>query len=69
MKHATPAQRLLGLRIHTTVFVPVVLGLIALNLWLGPPYWVAWVLLGRGVGLVAHWLSLRLSSRGPAGPP
>lgn len=37
MRYATAAQRWLGLRIHATVFFPVLLAVIVLNLWLGPP--------------------------------
>lgn len=68
MQHATAAQRRLGLRIHATVFFPVLLVLIALNLWLGPPYWCVWVVIGWSIGLLAHWLSVRFSSGGAAEP-
>jgi len=46
--------RLKGFYIHAAVFVLVMLALIALNVFLGQPYWVAWVLLGWGLGLVGH---------------
>lgn len=29
--------------------------LFVINLSTGSPYWVLWVLLGWGVGLLAHW--------------
>ena len=29
--------------------------LLAINLWKGAPYWIFWVLLGWGIGLLAHW--------------
>jgi hypothetical protein len=29
--------------------------MLILNLWIGPPYWVLWVLLGWGAGLLSHW--------------
>ncbi|MBP1852908.1 2TM domain-containing protein [Rhizobium halophytocola] len=66
MKNASQAQMKLGLRIHATVFVPTIILLIIVNFLIGPPYWFGWVLLGWGVGLIAHWLSVRyhVSQRG-----
>lgn len=66
MKNASQAQMLLGLRIHATVFVPTVIILIIINFLIGPPYWFAWILLGWGIGLIAHWWSVRyhISRRG-----
>ena len=29
--------------------------LMVINLWTGAPYWILWVLLGWGIGLLAHW--------------
>lgn len=29
--------------------------LVAINVWTGAPYWVQWVILGWGTGVVAHW--------------
>jgi hypothetical protein len=26
-----------------------------INLAEGPPYWILWVLMGWGIGLVSHW--------------
>ena len=43
-----------GFYIHALVFALVVSGLAALNLALGKPYWVLWVLLGWGLGLLLH---------------
>ena len=40
--------------IHGLVFLLVISGLLALNLALGKPYWVLWVLLGWGVGVALH---------------
>uniref|UniRef100_UPI0031012284 2TM domain-containing protein n=1 Tax=Neorhizobium sp. EC2-8 TaxID=3129230 RepID=UPI0031012284 len=48
MKNASTAQRQLGLRIHAIVFVPVIIVLVIVNLLIGSPYWVHWVLLGWG---------------------
>lgn len=59
MKYATPAERQLGLRIHAIVFVPSIIVLVVINLLTGAPYWVLWVLLGWGIGLLSHWLSVR----------
>jgi len=48
-----------GLAHHTLIFVIVIALLAALNWYLGPPYWVQWVLLGWGAGLALHALLLR----------
>jgi hypothetical protein len=49
------AEKKLGFRIHAIVFVPSMVLLFLINMWIGPPYWVLWVLLGWGIGLLAHW--------------
>jgi hypothetical protein len=49
------ADKRLGVRIHATAFVGTLLVLIGINVWMGPPYWVAWVVPGWTVGLVCHW--------------
>ena len=46
--------RLKGFYVHASIFVLVLLGLVAINLWIGPPYWVLWVFLGWGAGLAGH---------------
>jgi 2TM domain len=46
--------RLKGFYTHATVFVLVLLGLLTVNLWAGPPYWVQWVFLGWGIGMIGH---------------
>jgi len=46
--------RLKGIYIHTAIFALVLLGLGGLNLFLGQPYWVVWVFLGWGLGLLGH---------------
>lgn len=46
--------RLKGFYVHAASFALVVLGLAAINVWLGPPYWVLWVFLGWGIGLIGH---------------
>jgi hypothetical protein len=47
--------RKLGFQIHAFAFVATMVLLVAINLAKGPPYWFLWVLLGWGVGLLAHW--------------
>lgn len=59
MKNASPARMLLGLRIHAAAFVGTIIVLLAVNVMVGPPYWVGSVLLGWGIGLISHWLSVR----------
>jgi len=55
MKHVSPAGKRLGVQIHALVFVLTMALLVAINLWTGSPYWVLWVLLGWGTGLLTHW--------------
>lgn len=55
MHNATPTQKQLGFKIHALTFVPVIAGLIIVNLLTGAPYWVQWVVLGWGIGLFCHW--------------
>jgi hypothetical protein len=55
MMHRRDKSRNLGFRVHLFVFVLSMLIQTAINVWLGPPYWVLWVLPGWGVGLAAHW--------------
>ncbi len=48
----------LGLYIHTTVFVCVILLLVVVNLLTTPGYlWVLWPFFGWGLGLFLHWFS------------
>lgn len=58
MKHASREQRQLGFRIHAIAFVAIMVVLLIVNLWIGSPYWVHWVLLGWGIGIISHWVSL-----------
>ncbi|CAN7498952.1 MULTISPECIES: 2TM domain-containing protein [Neorhizobium] len=69
MKHASPEQRQLGLRIHAVVFIPAIVVLLIVNLLTGSPYWIVWVVLGWGIGLLAHWLSVRRYGDRNAGTP
>ena len=45
-----------GFYIHLLVFVAVVLLLAIVNAATGGPWWVLWVVLGWGIGVLAHWL-------------
>jgi fatty acid desaturase len=53
-----------GFYIHLTVFVLVLAGLFAIDLATGSEWWVHWVLLGWGVGVIAH--ALAVFGRAPA---
>lgn len=55
MTHGGPAARKLGFHVHAFVFVLTMVLLVAINLWIGSPYWVLWILIGWGIGLLAHW--------------
>jgi membrane-bound metal-dependent hydrolase YbcI (DUF457 family) len=44
---------------HVMAFAVVVALLAALNWYIGKPYWVEWVFLGWGAGLVLHAVLLR----------
>ena len=59
MKNATPAQMRTGLRIHAITFVASMAVMVVVNVFVGAPYWVLWVLLGWGVGILSHWLAVR----------
>lgn len=55
MKHLSEPARKLGLNIHAIVFVLTMVLLAAINVVLGRPYWVLWVLPGWGIGILMHW--------------
>ena len=55
MHSLTLPQQKRGFNIHAFVFVVTMVLLVAINLWKGAPYWVLWVLLGWGIGLLSHW--------------
>lgn len=59
MKNATPQQKRLGLYIHAIAFAGGMILLLLINLLIGQPYWIVWVLLGWGIGLLSHWLAVR----------
>src|SRR5688500_9166126 len=43
-----------GFYMHLFVFAMVLAGLAIINLATGGPWWVLWVLLGWGIGILAH---------------
>jgi fatty acid desaturase len=47
-----------GFYIHLFVFAMVLAGLIIVNLASGGPWWVLWVLLGWGIGILAHAITV-----------
>ena len=55
MKKLDLSARKRGFRIHLIVFVLKMALLAVINLWTGAPYWVAYVLMGWGTGILAHW--------------
>lgn len=55
MKKLDVSERKRGLRIHAIVFVLKMAFLVGINLWTGAPYWVLYVLVGWGIGILAHW--------------
>lgn len=55
MKHLSESAKRAGFNIHAIVFAPTIVLLIILNLIIGRPYWVQWVVLGWGIGLLMHW--------------
>lgn len=58
MRKVGMSEMKLGLRIHAIVFAPSMVLLLIINLFTGAPYWVLWVALGWGSGLLAHWLAV-----------
>jgi fatty acid desaturase len=47
-----------GFYIHLAVFVLVVAGLLLINLATGQPWWVLWVFLGWGLGVLTHGIAV-----------
>jgi len=46
-----------GFYVHLIVFALVLMGLIVVNSATGGPWWVVWVFLGWGLGVLAHGLA------------
>lgn len=67
MKRLGPSERKRGFRIHSIVFVPSMALLAGINLWTGTPCWVAYVLVGWGTGVLAHWWFVLGPGARPAG--
>lgn len=55
MRHMSEAARKQGFNIHAIVFVPTMVVLTIVNVVVGRPWWILWVLLGWGIGLLMHW--------------
>jgi fatty acid desaturase len=51
-----------GFFLHLFVFAIVTLGLAIINAATGGPWWVLWVLLGWGIGVLAHGLFVYIGS-------
>ena len=47
-----------GFYVHLFIFALVLAGLTIINAAVGGPWWVLWVLLGWGIGVLAHGLAL-----------
>jgi hypothetical protein len=47
-----------GFYIHLFVLATVLAGLLLINLAAGGPWWVLWVLLGWGIGILAHAITV-----------
>jgi hypothetical protein len=47
-----------GFYIHLLVFALALAGLFLINLLSGGPWWVLWVLIGWGIGVIAHALTV-----------
>jgi hypothetical protein len=47
-----------GFYIHLFVFATVLAGLFIINWAAGGPWWVLWVLLGWGIGILAHAIAV-----------
>ena len=61
-------EALKGFYIHATAFVLVNVALFAINTLVGGAWWFYWPLIGWGIGLGAHALSVfGVSGRGPWG--
>lgn len=67
MKELSLVQRRRGFNIHAFLFVVTMVLLLAINLWKGAPYWILWVLLGWGIGLLSHWFFVLGPGAGKAG--
>lgn len=59
----TPAAKKLGFQIHALAFVVAIAVQAGINLLTGGYPWVLWVVLGWGIGLVAHGWAVAATTR------
>jgi 2TM domain-containing protein len=60
MKHKSQSAKKLGFYIHAAAFIVGIVALTVINLIIGSPYWVLWVLLAWTIGISVHgWCVLR----------
>ena len=56
MRDVSPSEKKRGFQIHALAFVVGIVVVFVINYSTGPQYWWAlWVLLGWGIGILAHW--------------
>jgi 2TM domain-containing protein len=56
-KAAQMVEAMTGFYIHFVVYALVIVLLLAVNYFATPEiWWVQWVFLGWGIGVIAHWL-------------
>jgi len=58
MKARRQVAAIKGFYTHLFIFALVMLGLGAINFAVGGPWWALWVLLGWGIGVLAHALTV-----------
>src|SRR5215510_1461888 len=58
MKARRQVAAIKGFYIHLFIFALVMLGLSAINFAVSGPWWSLWVLLGWGIGVLAHALTV-----------
>lgn len=56
---ADHARRMAAWQTHAFIFLMITSVLAVLDWYTGAPYWVGWVVLGWGSGLLAHYLRAR----------
>jgi hypothetical protein len=55
MMQSTPVNQKRAFQIHAFAYVATMIFLVALNLYLGEPFWVIWPFIGWSIGVLAHW--------------
>jgi hypothetical protein len=69
-KYARAKKRVEELRafyVHGVIFVLVMAPLVAWNIYMPKVWWVQWPLLGWGIGVLSHGLSVYATGREPLG--